>query len=50
MRPDGTPPIGDFGGAPVAAPDGAIQADLAQLLVATALVVGPDRAVGGAAA
>jgi uncharacterized protein (TIRG00374 family) len=48
VRPDGTPAIGDFGGARVAAPDGAMMADLAQVLVTTALVVGPDRAIAAA--
>ena len=43
VRADGTPAIGDFGGARVAATDGAMMADLAQILVMTALVVGPDR-------
>ena len=45
VRPDGTPAIADFGGARVAAPDGTLMADLAQILVTTALVVGPDRAI-----
>ena len=48
VRSDGTPAIGDFGGARVAAPDGAMMADLAQVLVTTALVVGPDRAIAAA--
>jgi uncharacterized protein (TIRG00374 family) len=48
VRPDGTPAVGDFGGARVAAPDGAMMADLAQVLVTTALVVGPDRAIAAA--
>jgi uncharacterized protein (TIRG00374 family) len=45
IRTDGTAAIGDLGDAHAGANDGAILADLAQLLVATALVVGPDRAV-----
>ena len=48
VRSDGTPAIGDFGGARVAAPDGTMMADLAQVLVTTALVVGPERAVAAA--
>ena len=47
-RPDGSAAIGDFGGARVAASDGAMMADRAQALVTTALVVGTDRAVGAA--
>ena len=49
VRSDGTPGVGDFGGARVAASDGAMMADLAQVLVTTALVVGPDRAIAAAA-
>ena len=48
IRPDGTAAIGDFGGARVAASDGAMMADRAQVLVTTALVVGTDRAVAAA--
>ena len=48
VRSDGTPAVGDFGGARVAASDGAMMADLAQVLVTTALVVGPDRAIAAA--
>ena len=48
IRSDGTPAVGDFGGARVAASDGAMMADLAQVLVTTALVVGPDRAIAAA--
>jgi uncharacterized protein (TIRG00374 family) len=48
VRPDGAPAVGDFGGARVAAPDGAMMADLAQVLVTTALVAGPDRAIAAA--
>ena len=40
IRPDGSAAIGDFGGARVAASDGAMMADRAQVLVTTALVVG----------
>ncbi len=50
VRADGTPAIGDFGGARVAATDGAMMADLAQILVTTALVVGPDRAIAAGTA
>jgi uncharacterized protein (TIRG00374 family) len=50
IRPDGSAVLSDFGGATVAAPDAAIRSDRAQLLVATALVTGPDRAVAAAAA
>ena len=50
VRPDGSPAFGDFGGAKVAATDGALMADRAQLLVTTALVVGPDRAIAAATA
>ena len=48
VRSDGTPAIGDLGGARVAASDGMMMADLAQILVSTALVVGPDRAIAAA--
>ena len=48
VRSDGTPAIGDFGGARVAAPDGTMMADLAQVLVTTALIVGPERAIAAA--
>jgi uncharacterized membrane protein YbhN (UPF0104 family)/tRNA A-37 threonylcarbamoyl transferase component Bud32 len=50
VRPDGTPAFGDFGGAAVAADDADIAADRAQILVATALAVGPERAASAAAA
>jgi uncharacterized membrane protein YbhN (UPF0104 family)/tRNA A-37 threonylcarbamoyl transferase component Bud32 len=50
VRPDGTPAFGDFGGAAVAAADADITADRAQVLVATALAAGPERAVSAAAA
>ena len=50
VRVDGTPALGDFGGARVAATDGAMMADLAQILVTTALVVGPDRAISAGTA
>jgi uncharacterized membrane protein YbhN (UPF0104 family) len=50
VRPDGTPAFGDFGGAEVAADDTDIAADRAQVLVATALVAGPQRAASAAAA
>jgi uncharacterized membrane protein YbhN (UPF0104 family)/tRNA A-37 threonylcarbamoyl transferase component Bud32 len=50
VRPDGTPAFGDFGGAEVAADDADITADRAQVLVATALAAGPQRAAAAAAA
>jgi uncharacterized membrane protein YbhN (UPF0104 family)/tRNA A-37 threonylcarbamoyl transferase component Bud32 len=50
VRPDGTPAFGDFGGAAVAADDADIVADRAQVLVATALTAGPERAASAAAA
>ena len=50
VRPDGTPAFGDFGAAAVAAADDDIAADRAQVLVATALGVGPRRAAAAAAA
>jgi len=49
VRSDDTPAIGDFGGARVAASEGTMMADLAQVLVTTALVVGPERAIAAAA-
>ncbi|HVD15536.1 MAG TPA: hypothetical protein VNK73_13970, partial [Actinomycetota bacterium] len=49
VRPDRTPAFGDFGGATVAAADD-IAADRAQVLVATALAVGPQRAASAALA
>jgi uncharacterized membrane protein YbhN (UPF0104 family) len=50
VRPDRTPAFGDFGGATVAADDTDIAADRAQVLVATALGVGPQRAAAAALA
>ncbi len=50
VRPDGTPAIGDFGQATVAASDAALRSDRAQLLVSTALMVDHRRAVWAAAA
>jgi uncharacterized membrane protein YbhN (UPF0104 family)/tRNA A-37 threonylcarbamoyl transferase component Bud32 len=50
IRPDGTPAFGDFGGAAVAAADADITADRAQVLVATTLAAGPERAASAAAA
>ena len=50
IRPDGTPAFGDFGGAAVAADDDDIAADRAEVLVATALAVGPQRAASAALA
>lgn len=45
VRPHGTPALGGFGRAETAAADAVMMADRAQLLVATALSVGPERAV-----
>jgi uncharacterized membrane protein YbhN (UPF0104 family) len=50
VRPDRTPAFGDFGGAAVAADGDDIAADRAQLLVATALAAGLERAVPAALA
>jgi uncharacterized membrane protein YbhN (UPF0104 family)/tRNA A-37 threonylcarbamoyl transferase component Bud32 len=50
VRPDRTPAFGDFGGAQVGADDADIAADRAQVLVATALAVGPERAAAAALA
>ena len=50
IRPDGTPAFGDFAGAAVAADDADIAADRAQVLVATALAAGPERAASAALA
>src|SRR5215211_1065202 len=50
IRPDRTPAFGDFGGAAVAAADADITADRAQVLVATTLAAGPERAASAAAA
>jgi uncharacterized membrane protein YbhN (UPF0104 family)/tRNA A-37 threonylcarbamoyl transferase component Bud32 len=50
VRPDRTPAFGDFGGATVAADDSDIAADRAQLLVATALGTGVERAGSAALA
>jgi uncharacterized membrane protein YbhN (UPF0104 family) len=48
VRPDGAPAFGDFGSAAVAADDADITADRAQILVATALGAGPERAAAAA--
>ena len=48
VRPDGTVALGDLGEAKVAASRSAMMADRAQLLVTTALVAGPERAVSSA--
>ena len=48
IRPDGTPAVGKLGDATVSATTVALQADRAQLLVATALTVGYRRAVQAA--
>jgi uncharacterized membrane protein YbhN (UPF0104 family) len=50
VRPDRTPAFGDFGGAAVAADGDDIAADRAQLLVATVLAAGLERAVPAALA
>jgi len=50
IRPDRTPAFGDFVGAAVAAADADITADRAQVLVATTLAAGPERAASAAAA
>ena len=50
VRPDGTAAFGDFGGAEVAADDADIAADRAQVLVATALAAGVERAAAAALA
>jgi uncharacterized membrane protein YbhN (UPF0104 family)/tRNA A-37 threonylcarbamoyl transferase component Bud32 len=50
VRPDGTPAFADFGGAEVAADDADIAADRAQILVATALAAGLERAASAALA
>ena len=50
VRPDGTPAFGDFGDAEAAADDSDIAADRAQVLVATALAAGLERAASAALA
>jgi hypothetical protein len=49
LTADGTVAFADFGEAEIGAPRASILADRARLLVATALVVGPERAVSAAA-
>lgn len=49
LRPDGTPALADFGASVVAAKDVQLRSDSAELLVTTALLVGPERAVQAAA-
>jgi len=49
VRPDGSPALGGLGRAEAAAADAEMMADRAQLLVTTALSVGPERAVSIAA-
>ncbi len=49
LRPDGTPALADFGASVVAAKDVELRSDSAELLVTTALLVGPERAVQAAA-
>ena len=48
VRPDGSAAFTDFGAAQVAAPDGDMRTDRAQLLVTTALATDTDRAVAAA--
>ncbi len=48
VRPDGAIALGDFGAARVAAADGQMLSDNAQVLVTTALVLGTDRAISAA--
>lgn len=48
VRPDGAVALADFDAAASASDDGDLRTDRARLLVATALVVGPDRAVAAA--
>lgn len=48
VRPDGTAALADFGAAATAARESQLLADRAQLVVSTALLVGPDRAVDAA--
>ena len=50
VDPDGTPWIIDFGFSELAATDAMLDQDAAQLLAATAIAVGPDRAVAAAVA
>ena len=48
VRPDASAAFTDFGAAQIAAPDGDMRTDRAQLLVTTALAADPDRAVAAA--
>lgn len=48
LRPDGYVAIGDFGDASPTATDSSLCVDRVQLLVATAMLVGPERAVDAA--
>ncbi|HEX2374195.1 MAG TPA: lysylphosphatidylglycerol synthase transmembrane domain-containing protein, partial [Actinomycetota bacterium] len=50
VRPDRAPAFGDFGGAETVADESAIAADRAQILVATALAAGVERAASAALA
>ena len=50
VKPDGSAALGDFGEAMVAAGNSELMADRAQLLVATALAAGEERAVSAATA
>ncbi|WP_456847046.1 lysylphosphatidylglycerol synthase transmembrane domain-containing protein [Cellulomonas sp. P5_C6] len=50
LRTDGTVALADFDSARTAAEPGDLQTDRAQLLVATSLAVGPDRALAAAVA
>lgn len=49
VRSDGSPAIGEFSSARIAANDGELLVDRAQLLVTTALAAGKERAVSAAA-
>jgi uncharacterized protein (TIRG00374 family) len=49
VRSDGSPALTDLSGARIAAPEGALHTDQAQLLVTTALAVDTDQAVTAAA-
>ena len=50
VRLDGTPALADFDAAGRASDDGDVRTDQVRLLVCTALVVGPDRALAAAVA
>jgi uncharacterized protein (TIRG00374 family) len=50
VRPDGSPALGDFGESKDSASEAAQRADMAQLLVTTAVSVGAQRAIAAASA